>query len=161
MGIGIRTISLVRERQSDQGTFGRLIIDPLTTLKTGELPFRDINKDGWTDTEYSRIPAGVYRCQFTTSLKFPLGSFQLLHVESDRRTGVRIHKGNWCGDKKLGFCSDIEGCILLGTVIEPRLCLKNGNKVQWGIFNSTQAYDKFMDKMGKNQFDLEIFEEFI
>jgi hypothetical protein len=156
----IRTISLIREKQSDQGTFGRIIIDPLTTLKTGELPYRDVNADGFSDSNYSRIPPGKYRCQFTISMKFPRGSFQLINVENNHRTGVRIHKGNWCGDKRLGYYSDVEGCILLGTVVDTRPCEKNRNKPQLGVFNSTAAYGIFMEKMSKNPFDLEIIEEF-
>jgi hypothetical protein len=157
---GIRTVSLVREVQGDQGTFGRLVIDYNLILKTGELPWRDINNDNLSDSMLSRIPPGWYRCQFTISQKFPQGTFQIIDVENNHRTGVRIHKGNWCGDKTLGYYSDVEGCILLGTIVEQRPCTKNSNKIQWGVFNSVMAYNLFMQEMGNSPFDLEVTEEF-
>lgn len=155
----IRTLSLVREKQGDQGTFGHVMVDDMV-LFTGELPWRDLDGNGQSDSSVSRIPPGKYRCQFTKSGLFPAGTFELVNVESGHRVGIRIHKGNWCGDKSKGWYSDVLGCILLGTVQESRPCPKNGGKVQDGVFNSTVAYEQFMAAMGLQPFDLEIVEEF-
>jgi hypothetical protein len=74
------------------------------------------------------------------------------------RDGIRIHIGNWCGDPRKGWHTDVEGCILLGTVQENRSCPKNGGKEQNGVFNSTVAINRFYELMGDDPFDFEIVE---
>jgi hypothetical protein len=134
----------------DEGTFGRLeeYLGAVLNFRffTGELPYRD------NHNSVSCIPMGVYRCQWTVSNKFPQGTFQVIHVPL--REGIRIHKGNWCGDTSLGWKSDVEGCILLGKLQETRA--NPYGKPQKGVFDSTTALIEFSKKIGTCAFDLEI-----
>lgn len=156
----ITCLSLVREETGDEGTFGRLSIPGGEVLKTGELPWRN------NATGISCIPTGRYRCLFTKSEHFPGGTFQIIGVPG--RTGVRIHKANWCGDPAKGFAWDIEGCVAVGIIKGTQSNQvwmdkhKPGTKgfMQKGVFRSTEAFGLLMARMGLLPFDLEITEEY-
>jgi hypothetical protein len=157
MGPSRVTLTRTKESKDGQGTFGIIrryfgeVLD--FEFKTGEL------LDRQNRNSISRVLPGVYRCAWAVSQHFPQGTFEL--EDKNGRTGVRIHIGNWCGDTALGWCSDVEGCIILGTVQEVRPCPKNGGKRQEGVFNSTVAFGEFNKKMARDPFDLEIVEEFV
>lgn len=155
----IRKISLVRKPSTDEGTPGHIQVDPINIVMTLELPDRN-NAPG-----ISRIPAGTYRAQFTKSPLFPSGTFQVIGVPG--REGIRIHIGNWAGDVAKGFASDVEGCILVGNVIEKRTNQgwmdkhRPGHQgfMQLGVFNSTATLARLYDLMGNDPFDLEVMDE--
>ena len=94
---------LIREEMSSHGTFGRFVYsDSGDSCYCGELPWKDNQND------ISCIPAGIYRCTRRSANKW------MVH-DVPGRTAIQMHIGNWCGDVKLGYKSDVEGCILLGT----------------------------------------------
>jgi hypothetical protein len=101
----MKTVRLVRSETSDQGTFGILSVEGLKFF-TGELPWRD------NDNDKSCIPAGRYQCRFTFSNRFQRKLYLIGPVES--RAGIRIHPANRMGDSKLGYISEMHGCIALG-----------------------------------------------
>lgn len=100
---------------------------------------------GWKDNKnsISCIPKGTYKCIWSRSLKFPMGTYEVLNVPN--RSGIRIHKGNYALGKKV----DIEGCILLGSNFEDI----NGDK-KIDIVGSTQTVEAFQRFMGKKDFTL-------
>ena len=100
-------IHLIRQRTSDQGTEGTLLIPSLGFLCfTLELPWRD------NQPSISCIPPGQYECRLRASPRFG----QTYHVRDvPGRSFVLIHSGNYAGDVSLGLKSHVEGCILLGT----------------------------------------------
>jgi hypothetical protein len=103
------TITIRRLRYTDQGTFGVMRINSDgkdTMLCTGELPWRGNAKGK------SCIPSGKYAAILEWSPKFGRGLFELHGVPG--RAEVKIHKGNYCGDKSMRYKSDVEGCILVG-----------------------------------------------
>jgi len=151
-------LTRTKEATRGQGTFGVLrVVDEngntVYSCNTGELP------DHQNKTGISRVMMDTYRCDWTVSKKFPNGTFEL--EDKHGREGVRIHIGNWCGDVALGWRSDVEGCILLGTAQEVRVCIKNFGRSQEGVFNSTVAFNEFNRIMGKRPFTLVITENFI
>lgn len=97
--------TLTRNQTGDQGTFGTLVLESGEEFRTAELPWRE------NAPYFSCVPTGWYRCEWTRSPRFgPV--YQLKDVPN--RTHILIHQGNYAGDRKLGFRSDTDGCILLG-----------------------------------------------
>lgn len=87
----------------------------------------------------SCIPTGTYNVKWTYSWKFPFGSYEVMNVKG--RTGIRFHTGN--------FWSDIEGCILLGSL--PKDINMDG---EVDLQNSRLIINAFNKYMGKNPFTL-------
>lgn len=100
-------VFLYRERSSDQGTEGILFIPAVNfSCFTLELPWR-ANRSC-----ISCIPAGEYSACLRQSPRF--GS--VYHVRNvPHRSFILLHSGNVAGDTSLGYRSNVQGCILLGT----------------------------------------------
>jgi hypothetical protein len=121
-------ISIIRTRTSDQGTFGMLTCESFTCF-TGELPWRD----NWTGI--SCIPPGEYQFERWKSVKYP----RALHIcDVPGRVGILIHQGNFCGDARIGFRSNVLGCVLVGD----RLGVISG---QEAVLNSTATLRRLVD----------------
>lgn len=69
-------------------------------IRTIELPWKDNAKGK------SCIPEGEYRMRYTMSNRFKTMLWEVMKVPG--RSGIRIHAGNYAGDR----ISDSEGCIL-------------------------------------------------
>ena len=136
----MKTATLQRIEISDQGTFGKITVGDVSFF-TGELPWRDDEND------VSCIPAGRYDCVMSYSPHFR----KLLYaVTGDvKRSGVRIHPANLCGDSTKGFKSQLLGCIALG---EKRGWIGN----QKCLFLSQSAIRKFQKALDQQPFILEI-----
>lgn len=98
---------LVRFEETTHGTFGKLKVAGVEVW-IGELPWRNNQR------QLSRIPAGRYTCSF-----LPLSASgkyrQVWHVHPvEGRSGILIHRGNFCGDVNQGKRSDVLGCLLPG-----------------------------------------------
>lgn len=101
----MRTATLTRTETSDQGTFGTMVTDTGTTVRTGELPWRD-NQQG-----LSCIPAGTYTVTWGDS---PAHG-PCYHVQNvPGRTDIEIHAANLMGDTTKGFRCELLGCIAPG-----------------------------------------------
>jgi hypothetical protein len=136
----MRSAKLVRQSSTDQGTFGLLTTDRGDRYHTGELPWR-YNQRG-----VSCIPPGKYLCRLEHSPK--RGEVYYVTNVKDR-SNIQIHRGNWCGDKTLGYKSDVLGCILLGT--------DSGVLAgQRAVLHSGVALEMFMLDMAGANFELEI-----
>jgi hypothetical protein len=98
-------LALTRGKGTDQGTPGILKGMGLS-LFTMELPWRDNRR------QMSCIPSGRYACMPFKSARF--GDCWLLQGVSGR-SAILIHAGNWAGDSSLGFKTNSQGCILVGT----------------------------------------------
>lgn len=133
-------IILIREKSTDQGTFGRIRIG-LDYFYTLELPWRD------NQNNISCIPAGIYRCTMTLSSRFKKRMYLVDGV--NKRTGIRIHSANLAGDKTIGYKSQLSGCIALGEKI-------GFIEKQRAILLSTSAIRKFESLMNGQDFTLEI-----
>lgn len=92
------TITLLRLRSSDEGTFGVLKRNGRRIAVTCELPWRD------NQPRKSCIPKGVYQVEPWSSDKYP-NAWHLENVPG--REAILIHNGN--------TIKDIQGCILVGT----------------------------------------------
>lgn len=99
-------IYLIRERTSNQGTEGQLFIPGLFNCFTIELPWKD------NQSNISCIPDGEYKMIWNYSNTFKRYMYMILNVQG--RSGIRIHSGNYAGDKSLDYRSDSLGCPLLG-----------------------------------------------
>ena len=132
-------VRLVRTQSGDQGTFGLLLFDD-RFLYTGELPWRG-NKPN-----YSCIPAGNYEVRVRHSPKYG----EVYHVTNvEGRSYILFHQGNYCGDRLLGFKTNVQGCILLGRK-RGRL---NGQRV---VLSSRPARRSFETVMEFKPFKLEV-----
>lgn len=134
-------VTLTRMETSDEGTFGKLRFG-LVRMYTGELPWRG------NAVNVSCIPPGDYVCEPYLSPRFG-PCFRLQFVP--QRTGILIHKGNWCGDSYRGYRSDVEGCILVGQV---RDFLSHQDTVS----QSGAAMKELLDAMGDQPFTLRIID---
>lgn len=123
----------------NQGTPGVLTIEGSSfTCSTLELPWRDNAAD------VSRIPIGTYRAKVvSTNNPELLPEVYELDGVPDREFCM-IHNGNYAGDKKMGFRSDVEGCTLLGAklgLLDPGVGF---NGPQLAVLNSRATVDAFM-----------------
>jgi hypothetical protein len=92
---------------SDEGTFGKFLLDDGWSCFSGELPWRD-NQPG-----HSSIPRpAVYTAYWGWSEKHQAYCYHLRDVPG--RSAIEIHAANFCGDKLLGKKCDLLGCIALG-----------------------------------------------
>ena len=94
-------VTLLREEQSDQGTFGLLSFEG-HELRSLELPWRG-NQRG-----LSCIPEGIYRCVMVRSPR--MGRVYGV-CDVPGRSNVLIHSANLAGDIHLGWDTQLQGCI--------------------------------------------------
>lgn len=139
---------IIRKDSSDEGTFGILTVyaednTPLFTCFTGELPYRG-NKTG-----ISCIPLGSYTCQPWHSRRFP-NHYNVMRVPN--RVAILIHTGNFCGDRSLGYLSNVEGCILVGRSF-------GSIKGQKAVLSSQLAMNDLRKVIGEANFTLTIKEK--
>lgn len=130
-------VSLVRLKESEEGTFGVLYIRggnhrPVYTL---ELPWRNNKRN------ISRIPAGEYRCvphgwQGNTKFK---RTWRLEAVPG--RTAILIHAGN--------TIEDTDGCILVGL-----------GSMEHMVLSSQNAMDFLREEIGEEEFILQVGDYF-
>lgn len=142
----MQRLVLVRKESTDEGTFGELVVGPMK-FYTGELPWRDVDKDGYSDADYSCIAPGVYPARVTRSNRFQRDLYELFNVE--KRFSIRIHPANWMGDSKKGFKCELNGCIALGKSITTL----DGQKA---ISGSKKAVEEFMAALANQPFEIEI-----
>ncbi len=124
-------VDIIRVVQSDQGTFGVLLLQ-------GEAFCVTLERD-WKNNErnVSCIPLGEYLCQRTKSWRFG-DAFMVRKVPG--RSHILLHKGN--------KIKNTSGCILLGRQFGKRR-----------IDKSRKAFNAFMAKLkGKETFKLNIRE---
>jgi hypothetical protein len=134
------TFTLSRGKGTDQGTLG-LLTGPGLALFTIELPWR------YNQKSISHIPPGSYACKLYYSPSRKQNLYLLADVPS--RSGVLIHAGNWAGDIALGFRSNSQGCILLGTA-------RGTADGQLAVLNSAAAMRVFHERTGGEPFTLVI-----
>jgi len=93
---------------SSAGTFGVFSAPELKfSCISLELPPRD------NQPSISRINEGIYNASW---VKSPRKKREIYRLEDKNgRTGILIHSASFAGDELLGFQSDLEGCITLGT----------------------------------------------
>lgn len=142
----MQRITLIRNESTDEGTFGELVVGPMK-FYTGELPWRDVDKDNYSDSDYSCIAPGIYPAKVTKSERFKRDLYELFNVE--KRFSIRIHPANWMGDSKLGFKCQLNGCIALGKSIGTL----DGQKA---LEDSKQAVAEFMAALANQPFEIEI-----
>lgn len=92
MNLLLRTVS-----QSENGTYGMLILEGESLCRTCEDPWHDNKHDD------SCIPAGKYDCIKHNGAKYQ-NVWEVTNVPG--RTGILIHNGN--------YITDTLGCILVG-----------------------------------------------
>lgn len=131
----IPTVRLIRVEESNQGTFGVLVICSQVFCVTLE-PSDELNKKN-----ISNIPAQQYQCMKIRSSRFG-ETFELVDVPN--RSHVLFHAGNTVGSTS--------GCVLLAQYFGKLY----GNRA---ILNSGVTFKKFMSIMKDiSKFNLTIIE---
>lgn len=157
----MQKIVLMRKEFLDDGTFGELVLGP-KVFQTGELPYRDIDKDSYSDSDYSCIAPSptqkdrlVYPAKVTFSNRFKKDLYELSNTE--KRFSIRIHSANFMGDaKKINpktgnpYKCQLNGCIALGGSVGER----DGQRA---ILGSKKAVEEFMAILANQPFELEIY----
>lgn len=138
--------TLHRSPSTDQGTFGRFVLDDGAEFHSLELPWRD-NQHG-----ISCIPPGTYRCAWVQSPKH--GECYLV-TDVPGRQAIEIHSANYAGDTAKGYVSQLLGCIALGTTVGP-LAIPGPLHQQLAVLNSRVAIGEFEAKQAKRDFQLTI-----
>jgi hypothetical protein len=96
---------LIREKESDAGTFGRIIAGDFICHSL-ELPWKENQRN------ISCIPSGIYKTSIWFSRKYKRRIIRLSNVPD--RSDVLIHQGNLAGDTEKGVKTHSMGCILPG-----------------------------------------------
>lgn len=129
-------LQLTRFKEIFDGTLGRLqIIDDDIPNALKSVIFECYTLEPRGDDEIrrgldKRIPEGKYDLRWHDSPKFKRRLLHLFNAEVPKDRYILIHKGNYPGDTL--------GCILLGESYS-----------QKGVFNSTNAFNRFMAIMLK------------
>lgn len=142
----MRKATLTRSPSTDQGTFGRLVLDDGTAFHSLELPWRD-NARG-----VSCIPAGSYLFRKVDS---PKHGACYMGVDIPRRSAIEIHSANYAGDVRKGYRSDLMGCIALGKEVGP-LWIPGPLKQQMCVLRSRVAIGEFEANTGLEDLHLTI-----
>ena len=132
MGLPVATV--IRFNTDSQGTSGHFLCGSFQSFSL-ELPWNNnINN-------FSCIPPGSYHCTYTKSAHLHKYTYEVQSVA--HRAGIRIHSGNWAGDKRLGFKADVLGCFLLCK----KIVIPNGGQ-RMGIVasNTVKAFETYMNK---------------
>lgn len=119
----MKTLSLKRIAETEDGTFGALL--------DGDVPFAVTLEPQWKDnaTGISSIPEGEYKCRRVLSPKFG----DTFEVPVPGRSHILFHKGN--------VDDDTQGCILVG---EQFTTWTDGTAA---IGGSGVAFKEFMDRL--------------
>ena len=136
----MRHIKISRGPSTNDGTFGKMVLDDNTTFFTGELPW-DNNKN-----RTSSIPVGTYICKWILSPKHG-HCYQVTNVPN--RDMIEIHSANFMGDVSQGKISQLLGCIALGLNIGPL-------EGQQAVLQSKVAISNFEHNMKEEDFELTI-----
>lgn len=161
----MKQVKIIRDRSTDAGTPGKLVGPFGFECRTIEPPWRDVDRDGKRDRGVSCVKAGTYRCRRTVSSTrknkdgTPESSYELQEVPD--ASGVRMHRGNFAGDKSKGYLSDSEACVLLGRAlmdveIPKERRVPGGAIRQLGVTSSGDTIAAFEAHMELGQFDLTI-----
>lgn len=105
MNKGLETYTLIRFKQDDKATLGRLIFRSLEICCTLEPPWRDNMRDNpkTKENEASCIPEGKYLCKKFNGVKFQ-NVWEVTGIAG--RSEVLMHNGN--------FSYQTTACILVG-----------------------------------------------
>lgn len=133
-------VKIYRVSTSDQGTFGKLIINDFKCF-TGELP------ENHNIPNYSCIPVGSYKCEWTRSTRLKRFTYEVLEVPE--RAGIRIHSANFMGDDRKGYKKQVNGCIAFGEYLGQM-------DKQQALLISKPTVFRFELMMNKEPFILEI-----
>ena len=135
----MKSIILTRKTSGDQGTFGTLR-DVHTTWHTLELPWRDLDNNGLGDPQRSCITTGKYILKWHES---PSKGWCYEVTGVVGRSHILIHSANFAGDEKMGYQSQLLGCIALGMGAGE---MKNSfGKMQKCVTASRTACKQFFD----------------
>lgn len=132
-------IYLNRILTDDQGTIGVLAM-PLFewSCYINELPDRN------NERCFSRIPAGTYNVRFVTTPKH--GDVYLIENVPDR-SAILMHSGNFAGDTRKNWLSDVLGCLEFGA----KVVIMKGQRA---VLNSRSTRDTFQKLMDGENFNL-------
>lgn len=131
-------ITLIRTRQTDQGSLGLWVIDNEFFCYTMEPP------DRGNRPNLSCIPPGEYEAVWHKSPHF---GWVYLVTGVDGRSFILTHSGNYGGDIHKGYKTHTNGCILLGSRIGVL-----GH--QAAVLNSRPTVRRFFSRMNKQPFRL-------
>lgn len=136
----MRTVKLTRGPSTDDGTFGKFVLDDGTSFDCLELPWRD------NTNRFSCIPVGTYICTWIDSPKHG-PCYQVTNVPG--RDMIEIHSANFAGDVTKGKICQLLGCIALGLSI-------GSLQGQMAILQSKIAIANFEQNMNQVDFELTI-----
>ena len=127
-------VYLHRAKPDDEGTLGIFKVPELAFLCYAiELPDRQ------NERNYSFVNAGRYLCKWVQSTKY--GNVPLLY-ETEGRSGILLHSGNYAGDARKGFITHSQGCILLGE----KAAVMNGQTAVLNSKSTILAFDRLLNK---------------
>jgi len=142
----MKTVIITRQPSTPEGTFGYVEVSTGLKLNSGELPWHNNIED------ISCIPIGTYTVKWLDHLKHGF-CYEVQNVPNGR-TAVLFHAANWMGDAALGYFTQLEGCIALGTSIGT--LTPKGYKPQRALLRSGDAIKAFEAELAKEDFTLHI-----
>lgn len=135
----IPSVYIKRSAGDDQGTIGILTVPMYShSCFTNELPERN------NEHNFSRIPAGTYFAELINTKHY--GDVYLLHNVKER-SSVLMHCGNFAGDTRKQWKSDVLGCIEFGS----KVVIIDGQRA---VTNTRSARDAFQKIMNGQNFNL-------
>lgn len=131
----LRTLRLIRHKQTEWATFGRLYAHDGTEIcVTCERPWVDKDADGKRDRGVSRIAPATYTVKRRLDSPKHGEVFELQDVPD--ATNIQIHAANWP--------TQLEGCIAVGSAFGE---VTIGKVTAPGVTGSKMALAKFMREM--------------
>jgi hypothetical protein len=123
----------------DQGTIGILAVPSFEwSCFINELPDRN------NERNFSRIPEGTYQVAYVDSKKHG-GVYLVQNVPG--RSAILMHSGNYAGDTRKNWRSDVLGCLEFGS----RVVIMNNQRA---VANSRSTRDIFQKLMNGETFNL-------
>ncbi|MBU8921249.1 MAG: hypothetical protein KOO63_05470 [Bacteroidales bacterium] len=147
----MKRVAVTRTVDGDQGTFGKIVAGGRSWCSL-ELPGRG-NKP-----YVSRIPAGIYTCQWTYSTAFERDLYIVLNVPG--RSGIMLHSANWAGNRDKNYYSQLLGCIAPGLGYGQMIPTANEQhwQPQWAVTDSRDALKEFEDYLDRKEFELHVID---
>lgn len=135
----MRAATLTSQRSTDDGTFGKLVLDDGTTFFTGENIWAD-NKPGVSCIPPAPGSTHTYTCKWFNS---PKHGWCYLITNVDGRSMCEIHSANFMGDPSKGKVDQLLGCIALGLAWGQLETFPGSGVYQLAILRSKDAITAF------------------
>lgn len=150
----MRKATLTTNPSTDDGTFGKLILDDGTVYFTGENIWADNQPGVSCILPAPKAPSITYLCRWFNS---PKHGWCYLITGTEGRSMCEIHSANFMGDPSKGKVDQLLGCIALGMALGRLEPVPGSEVFQMAVLRSKDAIKDFDDNLNGDDLELTIF----